>query len=78
MKYRTMEDYADGLYMENERLRKANTAMNIALAKAIRDYGQPGGPWNVPGEPGTWLAMAKQALGISITASSSPESPSHG
>ena len=45
-------------------LTESNKAMHIALAKAIRDYGQPGGPWNVPSEPGTWLHMAKQALGV--------------
>lgn len=33
-----------------------------ALAKAVDDYGKPGGPWNVPSEPGTWIQMAKDAL----------------
>ena len=64
MRNRTMEDYLERVHAENERLRKANTAMHIALAKAIRDYGQPGGPWNVPGEPGEWLALAREALGV--------------
>ena len=64
MRNRTMEDYAERLHQENERLRASNKDMRLALAKAIRDYGQPGGPWNVPSEPGTWLHMAKQALGV--------------
>lgn len=37
--------------------------MRAALEKAVALYGQPGGPWNVPSEPGAWLAMAKEALG---------------
>lgn len=38
------------------------SALVEALEKAVSDYGKPGGPWNVPDEPGTWLAMAKAAL----------------
>lgn len=33
-----------------------------ALKKSISDYGKPGGPWNVPNEPGTWIRMATEAL----------------
>jgi hypothetical protein len=33
-----------------------------ALQKAVADYGKPGGPWNVPSEPGTWLHMAQTAI----------------
>lgn len=33
-----------------------------ALEKAVADYGQPGGPWNVPSEPGTWIEMARDAI----------------
>jgi len=33
-----------------------------ALKKAIKDYGKPGGPWNVPNEPGTWIALAHAAI----------------
>ena len=79
MRNRTMEDYLERVHAENERLRASNRIMSLALEKAVADYGQPGGPWNVPSEPGTWLHMAKQALGTdAITASSGPESPSHG
>lgn len=37
-----------------------------ALRKAIDDYGKPGGPWNVPSEPGTWIELAKTALGEKV------------
>ena len=40
---------------ENKRLREA-------LQKAVDDYGKPGGPWNVPNEPGCWIELAKAAL----------------
>lgn len=45
-------------------LRAANShhALLAALEKAIADYGNPGGPWNVPSEPGTWIAMARDAV----------------
>lgn len=37
-------------------------ALTFALQNAVDQYGQPGGPWNVPSEPGLWLADAKHAL----------------
>jgi len=39
-------------------------ALRAALQKAVDDYGKPGGPWNVPGDEGTWLAMARRALDL--------------
>ena len=39
--------------------------IRAALQKAVDDYGKPGGPWNVPREPGTWIMMAKDARGVS-------------
>ena len=36
--------------------------MYKALEKAVEEYGKPGGPWNVPSEPGSWIALAKAAL----------------
>ena len=36
--------------------------MYAALEKAVKDYGKPGGPWNVPSEPGTWIHSATSAL----------------
>ena|GEM_PF-3733632 len=40
-----------------------NARLRAALQKAVDLYGKPGGPWNVPDETGTWIAMAKEALG---------------
>jgi len=37
-------------------------ALTDALQKAVDQYGHPGGPWNVPSEPGTWIGEAKHAL----------------
>ena len=37
-------------------------AMAEALSEAVRLYGKPGGPWNVPTEPGNWLTLARSAL----------------
>ena len=36
--------------------------MYEALEAAILEYGKPGGPWNVPSSPGTWIYKAKAAL----------------
>ena len=36
--------------------------MYKALEKAVEEYGKSGGPWNVPSEPGSWIALAKAAL----------------
>ncbi len=33
-----------------------------ALREAVDCYGKPGGPWNVPGDPGGWLHRAREAL----------------
>lgn len=36
------------------------------LVELLRDtvevYGTPGGPWNVPGEPGSWICHARALL----------------
>jgi hypothetical protein len=34
----------------------------LALKIAIAKYGKEGGPWNVPTSPGSWIAMAKDAI----------------
>lgn len=36
--------------------------MLSVLKRAIELYGKPGGPWNVPSEPGSWIAEAKEAV----------------
>lgn len=46
----------------NARLISAAPEMYEALADAVEKYGKPGGPWNVPGEPGSWIEKAKAAL----------------
>jgi hypothetical protein len=33
-----------------------------ALEYAVNMYGKPGGPWNVPSDPGGWLERARDAL----------------
>ena len=33
-----------------------------ALQEAVRQYGKPGGPWNVPSDPGGWLDRARTAI----------------
>lgn len=49
-------------------VREHNALLIAALEKAVADYGKPGGPWNVPREPGTWIDMAHNALaGLKIT-----------
>lgn len=45
----------DALYAEIELLR-------AALQRAVDKYGKPGGPWNVPSEPGSWIFEANTAL----------------
>ncbi len=36
--------------------------LRSALQRAVALYGKPGGPWNVPGDPGGWLEQARSAL----------------
>ena len=55
---RGLQDAAWILQKQEKTIRQ----MRAALEKAVADYGKPGGPWNVPREPGTWIAMAKAAL----------------
>ena len=38
-------------------------AARAVLAEAVASYGKPGGPWNVPSDPGGWLERARAALG---------------
>lgn len=46
----------------NAALIAAAPEMFEALAEAVEKYGKSGGPWNVPSEPGSWIAKAKEAL----------------
>ena len=52
----------DEEWMANAMLVKAAPDMYAALENAVKDYGKPGGPWNVPSEPGTWIHSATSAL----------------
>jgi len=45
-----------------EALEAENRRMREALADAVEKYGKPGGPWNVPSEPGSWIVKARAAL----------------
>ncbi len=46
----------------NASLIAAAPDMYEALEAAILEYGKPGGPWNVPSSPGTWIDKAKAAI----------------
>jgi hypothetical protein len=45
-------------------LRAVNSHYELldALEYAVSEYGNKGGPWNVPGDPGGWLCKARSAL----------------
>jgi len=36
--------------------------LEATLKEAVDCYGKPGGPWNVPSDPGGWLERARAAL----------------
>ena len=46
----------------NARLIAAAPDMYEALEAAILEYGKPGGPWNVPSSPGSWIEKARAAI----------------
>ena len=50
------------LEQERNELETERDRMREALAEAVEKYGKPGGPWNVPGEPGSWIDKARKAL----------------
>ena len=45
-----------------EELEAERNRLREALAEAVEKYGKPGGTWNIPGEPGSWIAKAREAL----------------
>ena len=46
----------------NDHLIAAAPDMYEALEAAILEYGKPGGPWNVPSSPGSWIEKARAAI----------------
>jgi len=48
--------------MANLALIVASPRLLSALKSAVQLYGKPGGPWNVPSEPGSWINEAKAAI----------------
>jgi hypothetical protein len=51
------------VYSESDaRLIQAAPRMLRVLRYAVAIYGKPGGPWNVPGDPGGWLEAALAAI----------------
>ena len=46
----------------NARLIAAAPDLLAAMEKAVEHYGKPGGPWNVPSEPGAWISDARTAI----------------
>lgn len=56
-------DYTDEITNELLRLAKREQELTDHIRKTIELYGKPGGPWNVPGDPGGWLHEARQLVG---------------
>lgn len=46
----------------NARLIAAAPGLLDALMDAVEQYGNSGGPWNVPNDPGGWLHKARAAI----------------
>ena len=46
----------------NARLIAAAPDLLAVVEEAIERYGKPGGPWNVPTDPGGWMDRAKAAV----------------
>lgn len=55
---RMIADMENNEYWLKQRIER----LEAALRYAVDVYGKPGGPWNVPGNPGGWLDMARKAL----------------
>ena len=56
------EFFGSVYYPANAHLIAAAPDMYEALEMAILEYGKPGGPWNVPSSPGSWIDKAKAAI----------------
>jgi hypothetical protein len=59
----TMRDYAVSVFHRVVKpLMWEREEARAALRMAVDAYGKPGGPWNVPSDPGGWLHAARTAL----------------
>jgi len=54
-------EFAPACWMETKLAHKDEVIADLlaALSHAVDLYGKPGGPWNVPSDPGSWIALAK-------------------
>lgn len=58
----TLHMIENGQDIANAHLIAAAPELFEALEYAVEQYGKPGGPWNVPNDPGGWLERARSAL----------------
>ena len=47
---------------KDKAMREQNKRLRAALQEAVDVYGKPGGPWNVPSDPGGWISRARKVL----------------
>ena len=43
-----------------DRAEKRIEVLESFIRETVELYGKPGGPWNVPSDPGSWLERAKK------------------
>lgn len=46
----------------NARLIAAAPDLLAVLREGVASYGRPGGPWNMPKDPGGWISRAQAAI----------------
>lgn len=49
-------------YKAMPRIAEERNVLLAALKEAAASYGKPGGPWNVPSDPGGWISRAREAI----------------
>jgi len=60
MSYPYVDDHRE--FVANAHLTTAAPELLEAFEYAVSKYGQDGGPWNVPSDPGGWLDHARAAI----------------